>query len=117
MDREKETTIALKQGDTFSKKINIQRKTSHGYEMYTPEPGSRLRFIAKRRLGDKQGVLIESEINIETMILRIESEQTKNIALRGREEKFVYDLELTLADGDVYTLISNGTLILVPEVD
>lgn len=117
MFRVKGSTIILKQGDTLKLKVNLMRKTAEGIQTFVPEDGSRLRFIAKKRLGEKHPVVIESEINLQTMYLRIESEQTKDLQLRGRECELTYDLEFTRPSGDVETILSNAKLIIVPEVD
>lgn len=112
------TTITLKQGDTFVTKVNLlQRKGDSEPKPIVPDRGSKLRFVAKRKLGEDYPVVLEKEVDLQTMTLRIESEQTKSFKLSGRSIELVYDLELTYPTGDVDTLISNAKFIIVPEVD
>ena len=56
--------------------------------------------------------LIEKDIPISTMILNLEPEDTKPFGFG----EYVYDIELTFANGLVDTFINNETFILAPEV-
>lgn len=111
------TTITLKQGDTLRLKVNLVKPVnSVERTLYTPPEGTQIRFIAKQKLGGSKPVAIESDVAMESMMLEITSEQTKELNLRGRTTTFTYDLELIKPNGDVATLISNAKLVLVPEV-
>ena len=110
------TTITLKQGDTLRVRINLICKTETDIGMFRPEDGSRLHFIAKRKLRGNLPVEIEADVNMETMILCIDSKQTKDLELYGRQTDFVYDIELIRPSGETETVISNARLIIVPEV-
>lgn len=47
-----------------------------------------------------------------TMILHLDPEDTKDLGFG----EYVYDVELTFANGDVDTFINNAKFILAPEV-
>lgn len=100
------TNIELTRGDTFAAVIEI---TKDG-ETYTPGAGDVIRFAMKHRYTDRNCV-VEKVIDNESLLLRIEPSETKNVC--GNE--FVYDIEITFANGDVDTFIK-GTLQLTPEV-
>lgn len=114
----KGTTITLTRGDTFIATITIKRKASG--EIYIPQEGDTVRFALKRNLMnssksnyiDKQP-LIYKEIPIDTMILKIDPEDTKEL-LFGT---YVYDIQITFSDGSVDTFITNATFRITPEVD
>ena len=56
--------------------------------------------------------LIEKDVPISTMILRLNPEDTKSLPFGD----YVYDLELTTAAGDVDTFIASESFVLTPEV-
>ena len=67
---------------------------------YVPEEGARLRFAVKKDYSDNVK-LIEKEIPTDTMVLYLTPADTKELPF-GR---YVFDVEITLADGDVFTVI------------
>ena len=71
-----------------------------------------IRFALKRSYNDSE-VLIYKEIPYDTMILRVDSEDTKELQQPG---VYVYDIQITFTDGTVSTFIS-GKLKLVEEVE
>ena len=112
------TSIKLTRGDTFYTTVGIKNKMD-GTE-YTPDPNDALRFVLKRNLmsADKRSFrdikpLIEKNIPIDTMRLKLEPEDTKPLAFGN----YVYDIELTKANGDVDTIINQAPFSLLPEVD
>ena len=109
------TTITLTRGDTFFAEVQIKRDN----EPYTPEVGDRVRFALKHSRLNPDGTdyretdpLILKEIPIDTMILRLDPEDTKPLGF-GR---YVYDIEITFANGIVDTFIDNARFELTPEV-
>lgn len=109
------TTITLTRGDTFLAEVNILRDN----KPYTPEAGDRVRFALKHSLLNPDGTdfrdpdpLILKDIPIDTMVLRLDPEDTKSLGF-GR---YAYDIEITFANGIVDTFISNARFELTPEV-
>lgn len=102
------TMITLTRGDTFSALITI---TDPDDKPYTPVEGDRIRFAMKTDYNEESPLLIK-EVPIDTMILTIEPEDTKNLAFG----KYVYDIELTKATGEVDTFITKAILKLTEEV-
>lgn len=110
------STIMLTQGDTFRAKINIINPKTE--EEYTPVEGDKLRFAMKRKYTDEVPVILK-DIPIDTMILGLEPDDTKYLDYTG---KYVYDVQLTMANGDILTVIpdnpqAEATLYIYPEVD
>lgn len=107
-------TIYLTRGDTFSASVGIKRNGAP----YTPVAGDTIRFALKRdtlnhdktEYLDKKPLIVK-EIPINTMVLRLESEDTKDF----RFGTYAYDIQITMADGTVDTFISDK-LYLQPEV-
>lgn len=102
-----DNNIELTRGDTLKVKINI----SINNEPYTPQENDEIRFAMKRNYTDKN-TLILKEIPFESMVLHLEPQDTKHLVF-GRE--YVYDIQITFANGDVYTFIK-GRIKITPEV-
>ena len=102
------TMITLTRGDTFKALITI---TDPEGNQYVPVDGDRIRFAMKVDYKDKFPLLVK-DIPVDTMILTIDSEDTKNLDF-GR---YVYDIELTKATGEVDTFITKATIKLTEEV-
>lgn len=105
------TNITLTRGDTLRVKI-VPLMPGKKNVPYTPVPGDKIRFAMKQTFKDDEPVMIMADIPIDDCVLYIRPEQTKSIAY-GR---YVYDIQLTYADGDVDTFIK-GSLTLTEEVD
>lgn len=107
--------ITMTRGDTLSTTVTI---TVDGEE-YTPQTGDTVRFamkhddmtVDKTAYTDSEALLIKN-IPIDTMLLKLDSADTKPFDFGN----YVYDIEITFANGDVDTFISS-TLVLKPEVD
>ena len=106
--QDKNMIIMTKQG-TMITTISITDADGHPYE---PAPTDKLRFALKKDYNDRK-VLIYKEIPIDTMTLRIESEDTKSLE---QPQTYVYDIQLTYGDGIVDTIIS-GKLKLMEQVE
>ena len=114
------TTIRLTRGDSLILQVVILRKKDkEAPEIYTPEDGDAVRFALKRNIMNPEKTryldskpLVEKNIPIKTLILRLESEDTKFLEFGN----YVYDIELTTKDGMVDTFIADADFILTPEV-
>lgn len=101
--------ISLTRGDTFKAKVSIA--DSEG-AAYTPNKGDKIRFAMKKDYDDEKPLLLIN-IPIDTMILVITPEDTKSLEFG----KYVYDVELTKANGDVDTFITKARIDLTEEVE
>ena len=111
----KKNTITLTRGDTLRVFIELFRDG----EPYTPIEGDSIRFALKhteKTAGGKEYVdtdpLILKNVPIDTMLLELEPSDTKPLDFGT----YVYDLEITFADGSVDTFITEATFELTGEV-
>ena len=102
------TTISLTRGDTLKLNIILER----GDETYVPDPEDTIRFALKKRIGDNEPLLILKGVPIDTLILKLDPEDTKELDYGT----YKYDLELTTADGEVVTFIGPADFIITEEV-
>lgn len=103
-------TITLVRGDTVEVPVTI--RTRNGEE-YVPSEGDVIRFALKESYGDNVPVLINKVLPIDTLILRLESCETE--ALAATKKPYVYDVELTTANGYVDTFV-RGIVNVLEEV-
>lgn len=103
----KKIPISLIRGDTLRLQIEILVNN----ESYTPQQGDTVRFAMKQSYSSSK-VLIKKIIPNDTLILHLEPKDTKKL-LFGT---YVYDIEITFANGDVDTFIK-GPFKLEPEVE
>ena len=101
------TNIKLVRGDSFYCEVTMKE----GTETYTPQQGDVVRFALKKDYYDDEA-LIEKTIPNATLMLHLEPDDTKE----RDYSRYVYDIELTKANGDVDTFIS-GNFELLPEVE
>jgi len=104
------TTIVATRGDTI--KLHVELKDSEGNE-YIPQEGDTIRFAMKNDYDDDNPILIKN-IPIDTQILRIDPEDTKSLP---QPSQYVYDMQITFANGDVDTFIDKAKFKLTEEVD
>lgn len=97
------TNITLTRGDSLYLTVTA---TQNG-ETYTPAEGDSIRFAMKRNYTDTETVMVKT-IPTDTMILHIEPTDTEALSLRAT---YVYDIELTKANGDVDTFIKGKFFI------
>lgn len=108
-------TITMTRGDTLRIKVGI---VVDGEE-YTPEAGDAVAFYLKHSLMNGKRTaykdaepLITKAVPIATMVLGLEPEDTKPLEFG----EYVYDLEITFANGTVDTFINNARFTIAPEV-
>lgn len=110
------TTISLVRGDSMSLKFSLKKDD----EDYIPFADDHIRFAMKHSefLPGKTGykdaapVLIK-DIPYDTMTLKIDPDDTKNLGFGS----YVYDVQITYANGDVDTFIPPSRFNLLAEVD
>lgn len=110
MVRIKNNTITITRGDTLETTISIMTR---GGDTYVPSECDRIRFALKKSYADSRPLIIK-EIPTDTMVLRLESEETR--LLKAGKDPYVYDVQITMENGTVDTFIS-GNLYAIEEVD
>lgn len=103
------TTIKMTRGDTL--RITLDLKDESGNE-YTPADGDSIRFAMKRTYSESTPLIVK-EIPNSTLELVLDPEDTKNLT---QPSSYVYDIEITYANGDVDTFIDKAKLQLTEEV-
>lgn len=94
------TDITLTRGDSLILNLQLQKMG----EPYVPEEGSSVRFAMKERYSDPdENVVLLKSIPIDTLILELEPEDTKPLAMN---RIYVYDIQLTDPGGRVDTFLS-----------
>lgn len=104
------TTITATRGDTVKLLIGLY---DHEGNKYIPQEGDSIRFAMKEDYNDPEP-LIEKDIPIDTRILRIDPEDTKNLP---QPSSYVYDIQITYANGEVDTFIDRAKFKLTEEVE
>lgn len=107
--RVRKNTIYLTRGDTFRAVLTI---TYPDGSIYTPKEGDSIRFAMKADV-DSEELLIFRDIPIDTMMLTIYPGDTKNLDFGS----YVYDIQLTKANGDVDTFITASKFKITAEVE
>ena len=109
--------ITLTRGDTFIAQVGMKDRSGNAY---VPESGDTIRFALKRNLLNSKKTayvdthpLIQKDIPINTLMLRIDPNDTKPLAFG----EYVYDVEITFADGRVDTFITEAPFYITAEVD
>ena len=103
----KNKKISLVRGDTLRMQVEILVDD----EIYTPVSGDKVRFAMKQSYSSSK-VLIHKNIPIDTLVLHLEPNDTKKLPFGS----YVYDIEITFANGDVDTFI-RGEFKLEEEVE
>lgn len=101
-------SISLTRGDTCA--INVEIHKTNG-ELYIPNEGDTIRFALKEDV-EESTPLILKDIPTDTMMLKIDPEDTKPLAFGV----YVYDIELTTESGEVYTFITRSRFKITEEV-
>lgn len=105
------STITITRGDTLDATLELFTGDGAPYEV---QEGDLIRFALKRKYADRAPVL-RKVIPVDTLRLRLESAETKK--LRAAWAPYVYDIQLTKADGTVDTFIDRGKFIVTEEVE
>ena len=100
--------VAITRGDTLETTVSIEFGSGKDF---IPSDGDKIRFALKKRYNDAKPIIIKN-IDGDDLILRLDAEDTK-ILSPGR---YVYDIELTTAEGHVDTFIDRGELYVTEEV-
>lgn len=103
----KNGTILLTRGDSAEFAITI-RNTKGGN--YILKDDDTLRLTVKKSINDSNFVLQKVLVGSDTFKLSPADTKGLNFAT------YIYDVELTTADGDVYTVIPQSKFTLLPEV-
>lgn len=103
------TTIALTRGDTLKLKVDIFNPDGSVYE---PVEGDSIRFAMKLKYND-QTPLILKDISTSSLELVLDPLDTKDLK---QPSEYVYDIQLTHANGDVDTFIANAKFKITEEV-
>ncbi len=105
-------TVVITRGDTLETTVQIFDGDGN---VYTPGENDVVRFALKKKYTDEEAIIIKTIPN-DTMVLRVESSETK---LLDQPASYVYDVQITIDDGTpegyVYTFIS-GVLKTKEEV-
>lgn len=105
----KKNIITMTRGDTLRSIVSI---TDDDGNPYTPAEEDVIRFAMKRSFSDEEPLLVKVIPN-DTMELHLLPEDTKNL---DQPSEYVYDIQITLSNGDVNTFISS-VLKIRQEVD
>lgn len=108
MVRVQGTTIEMTRGDTL--RVYLTLKDCNGDD-YTPDPGDSIRFAMKKRYNDASPIIMKN-IPTDTLVLELEPAETKTLQFA----EYVYDIEMTYANGDVDTFIDRAKFKITEEV-
>ena len=105
--------ISLVRGDTAYFDVPLVEVDDEGHETpYTPREGEVLRFALSDKFGaNRSEVFIYKDIPIDTLVLKIEPEDTKPLKFG----KYKYDIEFTDIFGNVTTVLE-ATFTVAKEV-
>ena len=104
-----ESNITITKGDTLLVTIDIERNGSP----YMPQEGDKVRFAMKNAYTDEE-CMLNIDIPIDTLLLNVPADTMKTIPVN--KKGYVYDVQLTTADGIVDTFIS-GKVYVTAEVE
>lgn len=102
------TTIELTRADTLQVQVHILDKDG---EEYTPKDGDVVRFALKKNYYDGAPLVLKTIPN-DTLVLVLDPQDTAPLKFGN----YVYDIEITMADGTVDTFINKGKFVVSEEV-
>lgn len=112
--------IQMTRGDTFLAHVVLSRIIDDVKQEYIPSEGDAVRFAVKHKTMNPNKTeyldtepLILKNIPTDTMLLLLNPEDTKSLGFG----EYVYDVQITMADGTVDTFITEEMFRLTPEVD
>ena len=103
------TDIELTRGDTFKRTLVL---TDAEGNPFTPAEGDEIRFALKKKVKDET-VLINKVVPNDTLLLKLNPEDTKELAFGD----YVYDIQITYANGEVDTFITVSKFKITEEVE
>ena len=103
------TTIKMTRGDTLRAVLTLQDAEGN---IYTPVSGDSIRFAMKRNYSDSAPIVLKTIPN-DSLELVLDPDDTKSLP---QPANYVYDIEITYANGDVDTFIDKAKLMLTEEV-
>lgn len=103
------TTIKLTRGDTLRAVLTIEDGEGNPY---TPDPDDVIRFAMKKKYTDAS-TIIQKTIDNDSLTLEIDPADTKDLNFGS----YVYDIQMTHANGDVDTFIAKGIFEITEEVE
>lgn len=103
-------TISMTRGDTLRTVVDIFNSDGTPYE---PVEGESIRFAVKASYNAKD-VIIYKDIPLDTRLLELDPSDTKNLK---QPFDYVYDIQITRANGDIDTFIAKQKLRITEEVD
>ena len=101
-------TIKLTRGDTFKATIGIYNADGTAY---TPASGDVIVFTMKKSYKDETAIITKT-IDHASLALEFDPSDTSSLAYG----EYVFDVQLTYANGNVDTFIDKGKLVLTEEV-
>lgn len=101
--------ITLTRGDSFTCKVDIYDSSG---AVYTPANDDVIRFAMKHTVNDRKPVITKVIPN-STLLLSLSPEDTKKLEFGD----YIYDIQITLANGSIDTFIPEGKFTLAVEVD
>lgn len=112
--------ISMTRGDSLLLHVAVLLKNQEYVTEYRPKEGDSVRFALKHSTLRKdksdfedEEPLILRDIPIDTMLLELKPEDTKNL---GFGKKYTYDIQITFASGHVDTFIADAPFELTKEV-
>lgn len=102
------TTIIMTRGDTLDVGLEITQPDGSAYQ---PTTGDVMRFAMARTYGDTP--IVNKQMSCTDPAISLTPNETANLDYG----EYVYDVELTTADGKVDTIIAKAKLILAEEVE
>lgn len=104
------TTISMTRGDTLNVMLKLTFSDDQDY-VYTE--GDSCYFAVKKTYNSDEPYLIHKEIDLQTGLLHLDPSDTSDIPYGD----YKYDIQVTLNDGTVDTVIPRATFTLLEEVN
>lgn len=101
--------IELTRGDTMILEVNLKDESGADY---TPEESDKVYFRLKRNATAKD-MLLEKEIPIDTMVLRLDVQDTSDLKFGT----YVYEIELVTSNDYHFTAIANEEFVISEELE
>lgn len=102
----KRNRIQLVRGDTFRAKLTLQDENEG---LYIPTPEDTILFTVKRNASDKEPTIQKEVVD---GVVHLEPSDTESLPYGS----YIYDIQITLANGDKDTVIKANVFELLPEV-